>query len=102
MVYDEKFPEGVNCSNLSLEQKNGYADILYGRRRDALLEEYLEELWVCARIEVKNPADSSLPGPETLPVITRDDVRCRVRTGALLERAEQVRRQKETARPPSR
>lgn len=102
MIFDEKMPAGVNCSELTLQQKNSYADAVYGRLRDAMLEEYLEELWVCARIEVKHPAESGLPGPETLPEITRDDVRCRVRSGALQERAAQVRRQKENQRPPSR
>ena len=94
-VYDEKITLNINCDKLTLKLKNQYAEILYGRERDLLLEDYLEELWVCARIDVKNPYDSGLPGADLLPKIERPDVECRVRMGAIRKRAMEKARQKQ-------
>ena len=66
-VFDEEFPENINCKKLTLDQKNLYADIVYGQERDLLLQDYLQDLWACARIEVKDPLDSGLPSIESLP-----------------------------------
>ena len=93
-VYDEKISESTDCEKLTLKQKNHFAEILYGQARDELLNIYLEELWVCARIEVKSPRNSGLPEAHRLPAIERPDVECRVRLGAIQKRAMEKARQK--------
>ena len=72
---------------MTLAQKNNYADIVYGQERDSLLQDYLSELWSCARIEIKNPYDSGLPPAENLPIVEEVENPCRVRLGAIRERA---------------
>ena len=86
-VFDEEIPGDINCDKLSLSQKNQYADVVYGKERDLLLQDYVQELWACARIEVKDPFDSGLPSAESLPNVEDSKNPCRVRLGAIRERA---------------
>ena len=86
-VFDEEVPEGINCEKLTPSQNNQYANVVYGKKRDRLLQDYLQELWACARIEVKNPFDSGLPHEKNLPKMKVTNKSCRVRLGAIRERA---------------
>ena len=86
-VFDEEFPENINCKKLTLDQKNRYADIVYGQEKDLLLQDYIQDLWACARIEVKDPLESGLPSIESLPNVRDASNPCRVRMGAIRERA---------------
>ena len=86
-VFDEEFPENINCKKLTLDQKNRYADIVYGQEKDLLLQDYIQDLWACARIEVKDPLESGLPSIESLPNVRDTSNPCRVRMGAIRERA---------------
>ena len=36
-------------------------------RERSLLQDYIQDLWACARIEVKDPLESGLPSIESLP-----------------------------------
>ena len=86
-VFDEEVSEDIDCKKLTLAQKNSYADIVYGQERDSLLQDYLSELWACARIEIKNPHSSGLPPAENLPRVEEVENPCRVRLGAIRDRA---------------
>ena len=86
-VFDEEFPENINCKKLTLDQKNRYADIVYGQEKDLLLQDYIQDLWACARIEVKDVIMVSGIINESLPNVRDTSNPCRVRMGAIRERA---------------
>ena len=78
-VYKEVFAEGLDCDNLKPEQETQFYNALYAQKRDALLNTYMDELFACANIEVKDPEKSGLPTSTSLPVVKKKNVNCQAR-----------------------
>ena len=60
-IYEEQFPQDLDCTNLSEDQNNKYSNALYSEKREALLNTYMDELYACAHVEIKDPGTSRLP-----------------------------------------
>ena len=60
-IYKQEFPPGLDCQNLSEEQRAEYSNGLHKQKRGRLLYNYLNELYACANIEIKDPGTSGLP-----------------------------------------
>ena len=78
-IYEEVFAEGLDCDNLNPEQETHYSNALYAQKRDALLVTYMDELFACANIEVKDPGNSDLPTAKFLPVVEKKNINCQAR-----------------------
>ena len=78
-IYKEEFAEGLDCSNLKTEQKTNYSNALYAQKRGALLDIYMDELFACANIEIKDPENSGLPASSSLPVVEKENINCQAR-----------------------
>ena len=78
-IYEEVFAEGLDCDNLKPEQETQFSNALYAQKRDALLNTYMDELFACANIEVKDPEKSGLPTSTSLPVVKKKNVNCQAR-----------------------
>ena len=78
-IYKEEFAEGLDCNNLKSEQETNYSTALYAQKRGALLDIYMDELFACANIEIKDPENSGLPESSSLPVVKKDNINCQAR-----------------------
>ena len=78
-IYKEEFAEGLDCSNLKTEQETNYSNALYAQKRSTLLDIYMDELFACANIEIKDPENSGLPASSSLPVVEKDNINCQAR-----------------------
>ena len=78
-IYKEEFAEGLDCSNLKTEQETNYSNALYAQKRGALLDIYMDELFACANIEIKDPENSGLPASSSLPVVEKENINCQAR-----------------------
>ena len=66
-IYKQDFPAGLDCQNLSEKQKKEYSIVLHNQKREGYLDTYMNELYACANIEIKDPGASGLPGALSLP-----------------------------------
>ena len=78
-IYKEEFAEGLDCSNLKTEQETNYSNALYAEKHGALLDIYMDELFACANIEIKDPENSGLPASSSLPVVEKENINCQAR-----------------------
>ena len=78
-IYKEEFAEGLDCNNLKTEQETNYTNALYAQKRGVLLDIYMDELFACANIEIKDPENSGLPESASLPVVKKDNINCQAR-----------------------
>ena len=79
-IYTEEFVEGLDCNDLNAEQENKYSKALYTQKRKLLLDTYMDELYACANIEIKNPETSGLPSTIALPVVVdKNNINCQAR-----------------------
>ena len=78
-IYKQDFPDGQNCHNLSEEQRSAYSNALHKQKRGRLLYTYLNELYACANIEIKDPGSSGLPDILPLPEVNVENVNCQAR-----------------------
>jgi len=78
-IYKQDFPLGMDCQDLSAEQRTEYSNLLHKQKRTGLLNDYLSELYVCANIEIKNPGVSGLPEVLPLPEVKIENVNCQAR-----------------------
>jgi Parvulin-like peptidyl-prolyl isomerase len=78
-IYKQDFPQGFDCQNISEEKKEEYSKILHKQKREWLLEIYMNELYACANIEIKDPGASGLPDTLSLPEIKAENVNCEAR-----------------------
>ena len=78
-IYEEQFPQDLDCNNLSEDQNNKYSNALYSEKREALLELYIDELYACAHIDIKDPGTSGLPTLSVLPEVEKGNVNCQAR-----------------------
>ncbi|MDP7622241.1 MAG: peptidylprolyl isomerase, partial [SAR324 cluster bacterium] len=51
-IYRQDFPPGLDCQNLSEEQRAEYSNVLHKQKREGLLDTYMSELYACANIEI--------------------------------------------------
>jgi parvulin-like peptidyl-prolyl isomerase len=93
-IYKEEFAEGLDCSNLKTEQEIGYSTALYAKKRDALLDTYMDELFACANIEIKDPGISRLPASTSLPVVDKENINCRARRMMVLPQKKEKKKPK--------
>ena len=93
-IYKEEFSEGLDCSNLKTEQENNYSNALYSQKRDALLDTYMDELFACANIEIKDPESSGLPTSISLPVVDKENINCQARRRMVLPQKKEKKKAK--------
>ena len=78
-IYKEEFPKDLDCTNLSENQNNKYSNALYTQKREALLDTYMNELYACANVEIKDPGTSGLPDLSSLPEVEKENINCQAR-----------------------
>ena len=78
-IYEEQFPQDLDCTYLSEDQNNKYSNGLYSEKREALLDTYMDELYACAHIEIMAPGTSGLPALSALPEVEKGNVNCQAR-----------------------
>jgi len=78
-IYKQDFPPGLDCQDLSEEQRSEYSNVLYKQKREGLLDTYMSELYACANIEIKDPGASGLPDALSLPEVKVENVNCQAR-----------------------
>jgi parvulin-like peptidyl-prolyl isomerase len=78
-IYEEQFPQDLDCTNLSEDQNNKYSNALYSDKREALLDTYLDELLAGAPVAIKDPGTSGLPALSVLPEVEKENVNCQAR-----------------------
>ena len=78
-IYKQDFPPGLDCQNLSEEQRAEYSNVLHKQKREGLLDTYMSELYACANIEIKDPGASGLPDALSLPEVKAENVNCQAR-----------------------
>ena len=78
-IYKQDFPTGIDCQDLSEEQRAEYSNILHKQKREGLLDTYMNELYACANIEIKDPGASGLPDALSLPEVKAENVNCEAR-----------------------
>ena len=93
-IYKEEFAEGLDCNNLKTEQEKNYSNALYAKKRDALLDTYMDELFACANIEIKDPESSGLPVSTSLPVVDKENINCRARRMMILPQKKEKKKDK--------
>ena len=99
-IYKEEIPKNLDCTDLSVTQTNKYSNALYSQKRGDFLEIYMDELYACANIEIKEPGTSGLPTLSSLPKAEKGNVNCQARRVMVLpqkkkkEKKEKQRRRK--------
>ena len=78
-IYKQDFPPGLDCQNLSEEQRAEYSSVLHKHKRQSLLDTYMNELFACADIEIKDPGASGLLDARSLPELKTENVNCQAR-----------------------
>jgi len=78
-IYKQDFPLGLDCQNLSEEQRAEYSNVLHKQKREGLLDTYMSELYACANIEIIDPGASGLPDALSLPEVKAENVNCQAR-----------------------
>jgi parvulin-like peptidyl-prolyl isomerase len=78
-IYKQDFPPGLDCQNISEEQRADYSNVLHKQKREGLLDTYMSELYACANIEIKDPGASGLPDALSLPEVKAENVNCQAR-----------------------
>ena len=78
-IYKQDFPPGLDCHDLSEEQRAEYSNVLHKQKREGLLDTYMSELYACANIEIKDPGASGLPDVLSLPEVKAENVNCQAR-----------------------
>ena len=78
-IYKQDFPPGLDCQNLSEEQRAEYSNVLHKQKREGLLDTYMNELYACANLEIKDPGASGLPDALSLPEVQAENVNCQAR-----------------------
>ena len=93
-IYKEEFMKGLDCSNLKTEQKKYYSNSLYAQKRDTLLDTYMDELFACANIEIKDPKSSGLPTSTSLPIVDKEYINCHARRKMVLPKKKDKKKAK--------
>jgi len=78
-IYKQDFPPGLDCQDLTEEQRTEFSNVLHKQKREGLLDTYMSELYACANIEIKDPGASGLPDALSLPEVKAENVNCQAR-----------------------
>ena len=78
-IYKQDFPMGLDCQNISEEQRSKFSNVLHKQKRERFLRSYMNELYACANIEIKDPGTSGLPDVVPLPEVNAENVNCQAR-----------------------
>lgn len=78
-IYKEEFAEELNCAKLSIDQNTKYSNELYSQKRKTILDTYMNELYACANIEIKDPGSTGLPISSSLPKVEEKNINCQAR-----------------------
>ena len=93
-IYEEQFPQDLDCTNLSEDQNNKYSNALYSEKREALLDTYMDELYACAHVEIKDPGTSGLPALSALPEVEKENVNCQARRVMVLPQKKKMKKKR--------
>jgi len=83
-IYRQEFPPGLDCQDLSEEKRAEYSNVLHKQKREGLLDTYMNELYACANIEIKDPGASELPDASSLPEFNAENVNCQARRSMVI------------------
>lgn len=78
-IFEEIFPEGINCKKLKPDQKEQFSNSLFSEKRNSLLHKYMDDLLACANIKIKDPGISGLPSLDFLPTLEKRKINCQDR-----------------------
>ena len=93
-IYKEEFAEGHNCANLSIDQNNKYSNDLYSQKRKVILNTYMNELYACANIEIKDPGSTGLPVSSSLPKVEKKNINCQARRVMVIPQKKKKKKKK--------
>ena len=93
-IYKEEFDEGLDCTSLKPDQETNYSNALYKQKRDTLLKNYMDELFACANIEIKDPGKSGLPLSTALPLVDKVNINCQTRRMMVLPKKKEKKKAK--------
>ena len=93
-IYKEEFAEGQNCANLSIDQNTKYSNDLYSQKRKAILDTYMNELYACANIEIKDPGSTGLPVSSSLPKVEKKNINCQARRVMVIPQKKKKKKKK--------
>ena len=93
-IYKEEYAEGQNCANLSKDQNTKYSDDLYSKKRNAILDTYMNELYACANIEIKDPGSTGLPVSSSLPKVEEKNINCQARRVMVIPQKKKKKKKK--------
>ena len=100
-IYKQEFPTGLDCQNLSEEQRAEYSNDLHKQKRAGFLDKYMEELYACADIEIKDPGNSGLPDALSLPQANSENVNCEARRLMVIPQKKKKNKKKSGRRAKS-
>ena len=98
-IYEEEYPQDLDCNNISEDQNEKFSNTLYSQKREALIDTYMDELYACANVEIKDVGTSGLPNISSLPKVERENVNCQSRRVMLLpEKKKKKKKEKKRNR----
>ena len=100
-IYKQDFPPGLDCQNLSEEQRAEYSNVLHKQKREGLLDTYMSELYACANIEIKDPGASGLPDALSLPEVKAENVNCQARRFMVIPQKKKKNKKRDGRRSKS-
>ena len=77
------------CDNLDTDQESKYSNSLYNKKRSSLLTKYMDDLYTCANIILKDPGESALPNSGFLPEVKNNQVNCQNRRVMILPKKKE-------------
>ena len=93
-IFKEVLPENATCDNLKDDLESEYSNSLYNQKRNSLLNKYMDELYNCANIIIKDPEDIDLPKSDFLPEVKNNQVNCQDRRIMILPKKKEKAAQK--------
>ena len=93
-IFKEVLPENAKCDNLKDDLESEYSNSLYNQKRNSLLNKYMDELYNCANIIIKDPEDIDLPKSDFLPEVKNNQVNCQDRRIMILPKKKEKAPQK--------
>ena len=77
------------CENLDEENKSKFSNSLYNQKRNLYLKEFMDDLYFCANIVIKDTGDSGLPNSAFLPDLEKTNVNCQNKRSMVLPKKKE-------------